>query len=297
MEGPAGSEGPKGDTGTCPASCESVPGEKGHQGPPGPVGGRGLPGVKGSMGPKGMLGDKGHMGRPGDTGTNGMKGDQGEQGVCECTDGADGADGSHGDKGTKGDKGDIGMKGELGNMGLKGDEGMMGHMGVPGPCSPAIQSAFSACINQSYPAPNWPVSFPKVLTNQQGHFNADMGIYTAPINGTYLFTFNLAVALKPLTAGLFKDHYPKVIVTALTDQSTTSQTIVLHLSMGSMVWLQVKNNYTNGMYTSYESSSTFSGYLVHPDSCEMPLGRHFMSPEPTMPGSYHWDTATTIPPP
>lgn len=297
--GPAGSQGPQGEVGTCPASCESVQGPSGSQGTPGPAGTRGLPGVQGSMGPKGFRGNKGDLGRPGDPGLNGQKGDQGDQGVCECTDGADGNDGRLGEKGAKGDKGDTGAEGVQGPTGLKGNMGDLGHDGPPGPCSPAIQAAFSACINQSFPAQNLPVPFPHVLTNRQGHFNPLMGIYTAPVNGTYVFSFHLAVSGRTLKVGLFRNFYPVVRATEGADHSTTSQTIILHLTRGDRVWLQVKDTITNGMYTDSESSSTFSGYLLHPDSCKMPAGRLFFPIITTPEHNYSWDgpTGNTTPSP
>uniref|UniRef100_A0A3Q4MXR6 C1q domain-containing protein n=1 Tax=Neolamprologus brichardi TaxID=32507 RepID=A0A3Q4MXR6_NEOBR len=217
--GPPGALGPQGESGICPATCESVPGAPGTQGPPGPAGARGLPGVHGSDGPKGI------------------KGDRGEQGVCKCTNGTNGADGKPGQKGDKGDKGNTGSQGIQGTMGLKGNQGDMGLMGPPGPCSPAIQSAFSACINESFPAHNFPIPFPHMLTNQQHHFNRN-GIYTAPVNGTYVFSFHLSVAVKPLKVGLFRNYYPVAKVTEGTVPATTSQTVVLHLDMGDEVWLQ-----------------------------------------------------------
>ncbi|KAI3374549.1 hypothetical protein L3Q82_021117 [Scortum barcoo] len=290
MAGPPGSQGPQGETGICPASCDSVQGLPGIQGTPGPAGARGLPGVQGPMGPKGLKGDKGDLGRPGDPGVNGQKGDQGEKGKCECTDGADGADGRPGEMGAKGEKGDTGAKGVQGLMGLKGNAGVIGLTGPPGPCSPTIQSAFSACINQSFPMPNYPVSFPLVHTNPQGHFNPLMGMaYTAPVvNGTYVFSFHVAVAVKVLKVGLFVNFYPIFKATEATDQATTSQTAVLHLSMGDRVWLQVKDTKTNGMYTDSESSSTFSGYLLYPDSCDAPVGRHHLLQPPLM-EEFSWD--------
>ncbi|XP_071347679.1 inner ear-specific collagen-like [Trachinotus anak] len=289
LMGPPGELGPQGETGTCPASCESIQGPPGIQGPSGPAGARGLPGVEGTMGPKGVKGDKGELGTPGVPGMNGEKGDQGEQGVCECTDGMDGTDGRPGEKGAKGDKGDTGAQGVQGSTGPKGDMGIMGLIGPPGPCSPAIQSAFSACVNESFPIQDWPIPFPHVLTNQQGHFNPLTGIYTAPVNGTYVFSFNLAVAFRTLKVGLFLNLYPLVRTTEGTDQATASQTIVLHLTTGDQVWLQVKNAVTNGIYTDSESSSTFSGYLLYPDSCEIPLGRHHLSLRFYKDGDFGWD--------
>ncbi|XP_023257101.1 collagen alpha-1(X) chain-like [Seriola lalandi dorsalis] len=287
--GPQGTQGPQGETGTCPASCESVQGPPGVQGLPGPAGARGLPGVKGDVGPKGLMGDKGDMGTSGVPGINGKKGDQGEQGVCECKDGMGGAEGRPGEKGAKGDKGDIGGQGLQGRTGPKGNQGIIGLIGPPGPCSPAIQSAFTALINQSFPTSNWPIAFPIVITNQQGHFNPLTGIYTAPVNGTYVFSYNLAVAFRMLKVGLFRNLYPVVRTTEGNDQATTSQTIVLHLTMGDQVWLQVKNSETNGLHTDIESSSTFSGYLLHPDSCEIPLGRHHLQMKMYKEGDFGWD--------
>ncbi|XP_031694445.1 inner ear-specific collagen-like [Anarrhichthys ocellatus] len=300
MEGPPGSEGPQGETGTCPASCESLPGPPGEQGVPGPAGTRGLPGVQGPMAPKGIMGNKGDMGMPGDSGMNGQKGDQGERGLCECTDGADGSDGNQGEQGGKGDKGDTGAQGVQGSVGLKGNEGSMGLMGPPGPCSPAIQSAFSASLNQSFPAANWPVPFQRIHLNMQGHFDTFISIYTAPINGTYVFTFSLAISGKPLKVGLFLNFSPVVKKTEVTIPSTMSHTVVLHLTMGDRVWLQVRDSSTNGMFTDRESTSTFSGYLMYPDSCQMPRGRGFPNTGPTVmpafkPQGYKWDSPTPTP--
>lgn len=162
-------------------------------------------------------------------------------------------------------------------------------MGPPGPCSPAIQSAFSARIKQPFPAPNLPVPFPHVLTNQQGHFNPLRGIYTAPVNGTYVFNFHLAVSGRALKVGLFRDRYPIIRATEGGDQSTTSRSIVLHLTRGNQVWLQVKDSVTNGMYTDSESSSTFSGFLLHPDSCQMTMGRYFFPILTAPEENYSWD--------
>lgn len=297
MEGPPGSQGPQGETGTCPDSCNSIPGPPGIPGLTGPAGGRGLPGVKGDKGNKGMMGDPGHNGRPGDPGKNGPKGDQGEQGVCECTDGVDGTDGIPGAKGAKGDKGDTGTMGVKGTMGLKGNMGVMGLMGPPGPCSPAIQSAFCASLKDSFPTPNWPVPFPIVIINLQGHFNNPiLGMYTAPVNGTYVFTYNLFVKSKPLKVGLFVNFQPVCKTTHASHESTASKTIVIHLTMGDRVWLQVKDSHTNGMYVDYESSSTFCGYLLHPDSCEMPMGRDIALGQDPLPTGYSWGTTTTATP-
>ncbi|XP_062260612.1 inner ear-specific collagen-like [Platichthys flesus] len=296
--GPPGTLGPQGETGTCPASCDSGQGTQGPQGPPGPAGARGLPGVEGVAGPKGFKGDNGVLGKPGEPGLNGQKGDQGDQGVCECTDGMNGTDGRPGEKGNKGNKGDTGVQGAMGPIGPKGDHGINGFNGPPGPCSIAIQSAFSASVIQSSPIPDWPIPFPRVLLNWFGHFDPLSGIYTAPVNGTYVFSFHLVVSFRTLKVGLFHNFYPVVKTTETRNQATASQSVVRHLTQGDQVWLQVKNNNTNGIYTDSESSSTFSGYLLHPDSCEMPFLRGFLPDEKKENGQFGWDGPpnTTTPP-
>ncbi|XP_028329127.1 collagen alpha-1(V) chain [Gouania willdenowi] len=291
--GPPGSQGPQGETGTCPESCNSIPGAPGQQGPPGPAGGRGLPGVQGAVGPKGTKGVKGDLGRPGDPGVNGVKGDQGEQGVCECTDGNDGTNGEPGQKGDKGDKGDTGAQGVQGPVGSKGDLGDMGLMGLPGPCTPTIQSAFSATLQLSFPGPNWPVAFEDVLTNRQGHYNPSIGLYTAPVDGIYVFSLNLAVHTKPLKVGIYKNFHPVVRAAQLNYPSMISQKVVLQLIMGDRIWLQCKDSTSNGMFADDENTSMFSGYLLYPDTCEIPIGRDFGDQWSNTNHTYSWDGPQT----
>lgn len=287
--GLTGAQGPQGETGLCPATCETIQGPPGLQGTPGPAGARGLPGLDGSVGAKGVKGDKGDQGRAGDPGVSGLKGDRGEQGLCKCTDGVNGTDGRAGEKGAKGDKGDTGVQGVQGPIGQKGSQGILGPIGMPGPCSPAIQSAFSAAIHQSYPLEDQPIPFQTVFTNQQGHFNPDQGIYRAPINGTYIFSFNLAVSGRPLKVGLFRNLFPVVRATEGNNGAIASHTVVLHLITGDQVWLQVKNAVTNGIFTDSESTSSFSGYLLHPDTCDFPFSRDFEPQKEFQKGDFRWD--------
>ncbi|XP_058483319.1 complement C1q and tumor necrosis factor-related protein 9-like [Solea solea] len=297
LMGPPGTPGLQGETGSCPDTCDSAPGPPGPQGPPGSAGARGLPGLAGDIGPKGFKGDKGDLGDPGHPGLDGPKGDMGEQGLCECSDGINGKDGGPGPKGDKGAKGDIGIQGVRGSTGTKGDEGQMGLMGPIGPCSPAIQSAFSASTNDSFPIPNWPIPFTHVHINQQLHFNPNMGLFTAPVDGIYVFSYHLAVVGK-LKVGLFHNFNFVVTTTEETSHSTASQSVILHLKAGDWVWLQVKNSNTNGLYADSESSSTFSGYLLYPDSCMPMLGRDSTSPlDPNRPFTWGNTNTTTTPSP
>ncbi|XP_010891420.2 inner ear-specific collagen [Esox lucius] len=278
LEGPQGEMGPQGEAGTCPASCLTVQGRSGEPGVPGPAGPRGLPGIvgpPGAIGPKGVTGD---IGPPGVQGKDGAKGDQGLEGQCHCTDGKDGIDGHQGPQGPKGDHGQAGPQGVKGLAGEKGDQGEIGIVGLPGPCSPAIQSSFSASLTQVFPSPNMPVPFSRVINNQQSHFNPAQGVYTAPINGTYVFSYHLVVSTKVLRVGLFHNYNPVVKTTEPNELGIASQQVVLHLDSGDRVWLQVKDVTSNGLYGDAEKSSTFSGFLLYPDSCDVPFSRDFNPP-------------------
>uniref|UniRef100_A0A4W6BYV3 C1q domain-containing protein n=1 Tax=Lates calcarifer TaxID=8187 RepID=A0A4W6BYV3_LATCA len=285
LEGRPGDQGPKGDDGVCPDACESSMGPPGTPGLPGPAGPRGLPGTSGMLGSKGSKGDAGDLGRPGVPGSVGEKGEQGPKGDCNCTDGVDGSPGQKGDKGDKGVQGEAGPAGQTGIQGDKGDMGPMGMMGAPGPCMPAIQSAFAAGLTSSYPEPNTPVVFSYVFYNVQGSYDPTTGIYTAPINGTYIFSYHLTVYERVLKVGLFHNFNPVVKTTEPKVLGTTSHSLILHLARGDRVWLQVKDVVTNGMYAGPEASSTFSGFLLHPDSCDLALLR---IPIPPIYGTYNW---------
>uniref|UniRef100_A0A3B3SPP0 C1q domain-containing protein n=1 Tax=Paramormyrops kingsleyae TaxID=1676925 RepID=A0A3B3SPP0_9TELE len=236
-----------------------------------------------------FTGDKGDPGVEGPPGEQGPQGDAGLPGPVGVR-GLPGIAGSTGTPGQKGEKGDIGLQGTPGKEGQKGEEGPEGEYGQDGPCSPAIQSAFSALLDNVYPMPGSPVAFTRVLYNMQGNYNPDMGIYTAPINGTYVFSYSVVAFSRLLKVGMFLNFRPVIKSTEPTDLATASQLVVLHLSMGDRVWIQVKDTFTNGMYASSESSSSFSGFLLHPDSCDLPLFRDFTPP---MEGEYRWDDEET----
>lgn len=118
ITGPAGPQGPKGDTG-----------EPGPQGPKGDTGAAGPQGATGLQGPAGERGEVGPRGEKGDTGAQGLqgpKGDRGEQGT-------QGPQGPKGDTGDTGPQGPQGIQGPKGDPGAKGETGPKGEQGDPGP--------------------------------------------------------------------------------------------------------------------------------------------------------------------
>ena len=122
ITGPAGPQGPKGDTGE--------PGPQGPKGDTGAAGPQGATGLQGPAGERGEVGPQGPKGDPGDQGLQGPKGDRGEQGI-------QGPQGPKGDTGDTGPQGPQGIQGPKGDPGAKGETGPKGDMGDPGPQGPA----------------------------------------------------------------------------------------------------------------------------------------------------------------
>jgi hypothetical protein len=98
--GPAGPQGPKGDTGAM-----------GPQGPKGDTGATGQAGADGSQGPVGLTGATGATGPTGAMGPQGPKGDAGPAG-------SQGPKGDAGPAGSQGPKGDTGPQGPAGSSAL-----------------------------------------------------------------------------------------------------------------------------------------------------------------------------------
>lgn len=291
MAGYPGHQGPKGDEGDCPEICESSVGPPGPPGLPGPAGSRGLVGKTGDKGLKGTQGESGELGPNGVPGPAGLRGDLGLPGDCNCVDGKDGPPGEKGDNGDKGREGDNGPPGQIGIQGITGIPGPIGPIGLPGPCTPNMKSAFAVGLTISYPPPNTPIVYKHIYYNIQGNYNSVLGIYTAPSAGTYVFSYHVSTNLRILKCGLFLNYVPVVKTTDKKLRGTASQSVLLHLVAGDRVWMQVKDLETNGMYVSAENNNIFSGYLLHPDTCEVPIVRSLNgtpTPRPSG-GSDHYE--------
>ncbi|XP_067850874.1 complement C1q and tumor necrosis factor-related protein 9-like [Heptranchias perlo] len=270
--GRPGLKGSMGFPGQCPADCNTKNGNKGQKGD------TGFRGPKGDMGEPGMVGQPGSKGEPGsnglkgEQGVKGPKGGKGEQGICDCVDGAKGERGNVGPEGPQGAKGDVGPMAKQGEQGVKGDKGKQGNegeVGPPGPCVPTIQSAFSAgrSAEDGLPSPYVPIPFNVVFYNIQGHFKPAVGVYIAPTNGTYMFSYHLSILESPVKMGLFRNRQLIIRTANKVTQDQASQTVILHLDAGDKIWLQVKDSNFNGMYADQDTDSTFSGFLLYPDSC------------------------------
>ncbi|KAM6045912.1 complement C1q subcomponent subunit C isoform 2-T2 [Theristicus caerulescens] len=221
-------------TGDSPHSCYGVPGLPG------------MPGVPGKDGRDGLKGAKGEPGIPASPVTRGLKGMKGEVG-------------SPGIPGKTGPIGFPGPPGDAGTMGMPGEPGM------PGSYKQKHQSAFSVIRQTSeYPLKNIPVVFNHVITNTNNDYNTTTGMFTCKLPGVYYFVFHSSQTAS-LCVILYKDGNK---MASFCDHKTntmqvSSGGILLHMSVGNQVWLEV-NDY-NGMVGIGNSDSVFSGFLLFPD--------------------------------
>ncbi|MEQ2167147.1 hypothetical protein GOODEAATRI_001132 [Goodea atripinnis] len=206
--------------------CECCPPEKG---PKGPNGEKGPPGPPGERGP------------PGTAGTKGQKGEQGRLGECL-----------------------------LGERGQKGD---LGDPGPPGPRGESLKparSAFSVGLfpSRSFPPPGLPVKFDKVFYNEEGHWDPALHKFNVTHSGVYLLTYHITVRNRPLRVALVVNGVRKVRTRDSLygqDIDQASNLVLMQLSEGDQVWLETLRDW-NGVYSSSEDDSTFSGFLIYPDS-------------------------------
>nr|XP_020451540.1 inner ear-specific collagen-like [Monopterus albus] len=252
-EGSIGKQGPMG-----PPGIAGTKGQKGEQGLPG----EGLPGEKGKVGDQGLPGPKGEMGHPGVNGLDGAKGEKGESGPP----GGKGDTGARGPPGPPGGRGMIGIKGE---RGPKGGRGLRGPKGSPGESVEQVRSAFSVGLfpSRSFPPPGLPVKFDKVFYNGEGHWDTTLYKFNVTYPGVYLFSYHITVRNRPVRAALVVNGIRKLRTRDSLygqDIDQASSLALLPMEQGDQVWLETLRDW-NGVYSSSEDDSTFSGFLVYPD--------------------------------
>ncbi|XP_059833797.1 caprin-2-like isoform X4 [Hypanus sabinus] len=112
-----------------------------------------------------------------------------------------------------------------------------------------------------------PIIFDLLLSNLGETFDFQLGRFTCPVNGTYVFIFHmlkLAVNV-PLYVNLMKNE--EVLCSAYAndgapDHETASNHAVLQLFQGDQIWLRL---HRGAIYGSSWKYSTFSGYLLYQD--------------------------------
>lgn len=275
----AGEPGPKGEKGE--RGFIGLKGDPGERGEPGLNGTRGIAGREGPMGPPGLAGTQGQKGDQGPKGEGlpgdrGPKGDVGPMGL----NGTEGVKGEKGDPGPPGAKGDAGARGPpglpgargvpglRGERGVKGGRGLRGPKGSPGESVEPVRSAFSVGLfpSRSFPPPGLPVKFDKVFYNGEGHWDPALSKFNVTHPGVYIFTYHITVRNRPVRAALVVNGVRKLRTRDSLygqDIDQASNLILLQLNEGDQVWIETLRDW-NGIYSSSEDDSTFSGFLLYP---------------------------------
>ena len=121
-------------------------------------------------------------------------------------------------------------------------------------------------VTSNSPQTGQPVVFSSVLSNIGSGYSSTTGKFTAPVNGTYIFTVQLCVTTnKAAEFGFIVDG---TVSTAFQDKdhdeySTASTSIQLFLKQGQKVWVRPVNPCLSCLINSGTCWNRFSGSLVH----------------------------------
>lgn len=244
----------------------------------GPPGSHGLPGIQGPSGIPGNPGIPGNHGNPGPKGEKGdssaeklLSGSQGEKGDR----GSPGPPGPQGIPGDQGQRGDTGLPGVQGLPGRRGDPGSPGPKGDPGTILPRARVAFCATLENSIPGPSngessnpSVIKFDTIMTNVGKGYNSRTGIFTAPISGTYFFTFSgLTYTGQNMFLSLKKNGHNFLTAFGAGDcgkcqYGMATNSGVIYLTKADQTWVELAGGLRNDQNEHYTS---FSGFLIYED--------------------------------
>ncbi|KAL1260167.1 hypothetical protein QQF64_007994 [Cirrhinus molitorella] len=132
-----------------------------------------------------------------------------------------------------------------------------------------VRSAFSVGLypSKSFPPSGYPVRFDKVFYNGENHYDIVTSKFNCTYSGVYVFSYQITVRNKPLRASLVVNGVRKVRSRDTLqgqDIDQASNLVILKLDVGDQVWVETLRDW-NGVYSSSEDDSTFSGFLLYPD--------------------------------
>ncbi|XP_008055841.1 complement C1q subcomponent subunit A [Carlito syrichta] len=213
-------------------------------------------------------GKDGTAGTPGRPGRPGLKGERGEPGAPSIRTGIRGLKGDQGAPGPTGSPGKVGYPGPSGPLGLNGPPGVKGHKGNPGNIRDQARPAFSAVLRNP-PTGGNVVIFDTVITNQEGAYQTNSGMFVCAVAGYYYFTFQVVskwdICLSIVSSSRsqarrslgFCDYNSKGVFQVVSGGS------VLQLQHGDQVWIE-KDPARGRIYQGAEADSVFSGFLIFP---------------------------------
>ncbi|KAF7649739.1 hypothetical protein LDENG_00136780 [Lucifuga dentata] len=135
-----------------------------------------------------------------------------------------------------------------------------------------LRSAFSvARTNSMEGGPKMTVTFDTVYVNIGGDFDAKAGLFRCRIPGAYYLSFTVGkFPHKDLSVMLMKNRNEVQAIVyeenSGEERKVQSQSVMLELEFGDTVWLRLHGDPRYALYSNTGHYTTFSGYLVYPDT-------------------------------